>query len=107
MEQFGALGLGFGKGVNSDQPNIIDELVSQGAIQTKAFSLALGSHGPEEGSLILGGIDTKKFAGSLQRLPLVDPPEFTFDFNQTQLVFFSFLFFLFPLLLSPSHPLTY
>ncbi|RYP75330.1 hypothetical protein DL771_002426 [Monosporascus sp. 5C6A] len=77
-------GLGFGKGVNSNRSNIIDELVDQGLIQTRAFSLALGPLRSEEGSLIFGGVDTKKFSGPLQRLPVVDPPEFGFDYNKTQ-----------------------
>ncbi|RYP19662.1 hypothetical protein DL765_003255 [Monosporascus sp. GIB2] len=82
--QLGVLGLGFGKGVNSNHSNIIDELVDQGHIQTRAFSLALGPLRSEEGSLILGGVDTKKFSGPLQRLPIVDPPEFGFNYHQTQ-----------------------
>ncbi|RYP89167.1 hypothetical protein DL770_004539 [Monosporascus sp. CRB-9-2] len=84
MSQLGVLGLGFGKGVNSNSSNIIDELVDQGLIQTRAFSLTLGSLRSEEGSLILGGVDTKKFSGPLQRLPVVDPPDFRFDYHQTQ-----------------------
>lgn len=69
MDRFGALGLGFGKGVNSNRSNIVDELVAQGITRTKAFSLALGPYHSEEGSLILGGVDTKKSSGSLQRMP--------------------------------------
>lgn len=83
-EQYGVLGLGFGKGVNSKNSSIIDELVDQNIIESKAFSLAPGPYGSKEGSLILGGIDTKKFSGSLERRPVVDAPEFTFQFNQTQ-----------------------
>ena len=77
-------GLGFGKGVNSNDSSIIDEFVDQNVIEAKAFSLASGPYGSKEGSLILGGIDTKKFSGSLERRPVVDAPEFTFKFNQTQ-----------------------
>ncbi|RYO93113.1 hypothetical protein DL766_010143 [Monosporascus sp. MC13-8B] len=82
--QLDVLGLGFGKGVNLNHPNIVDELVDQGHIQTRAFSLALAPFRSEEGSLILGRVDTKKFPGPLQRLPIVDPPEFRFDYHQTQ-----------------------
>ncbi|RYP38600.1 hypothetical protein DL767_002536 [Monosporascus sp. MG133] len=82
--QPGVLGLGFGKGVNSNRSGIIDELVDQGLIQTRAFSLALGPLRSEEGSLTLGGVDTKKFSGPLQRLPVVDAPEYRFDYHQIQ-----------------------
>lgn len=103
-DQFGALGLGFGKGVNSDRSNIVDELVAQGFTQTKAFSLSLGPYGSEEASLILGGVDTKKFSGSLQRMPIVDGPEFDYDFNQTQLVVATLVFNPPPPPLSPLPP---
>ena len=83
-EQYGVLGLGFGKGVNTENMSIIDELVDQNVIEAKAFSLASGPYGSTEGSLIFGGVDTKKFSGALERRPIVDPPEFDFKFNQTQ-----------------------
>ena len=83
-EQYGVLGLGFGKGVNTENMSIIDELVDQDIIEARAFSLASGPYGSAEGLLILGGVDTKKFSGELERRPIVDPPEFTFEFNQTQ-----------------------
>ncbi|RYP11393.1 hypothetical protein DL764_000047 [Monosporascus ibericus] len=56
----------------------------RGLIQTRAFSLALVPLRSEEGPLIFGGVDTKKFSGPLQRLPVVDPPDFRFDYHQTQ-----------------------
>ncbi|KAK6077426.1 secreted aspartic proteinase [Seiridium cupressi] len=80
---YGSLGLGFGQGVNSNRSNVVDELVSQGATQAKAFGLSLGTNnGPNEGSLVLGGIDTKKFSGALQRVPVIDPPTYPFDYSE-------------------------
>ncbi|KAI1855343.1 hypothetical protein JX265_006514 [Neoarthrinium moseri] len=79
----GSLGLGFGRGVNSNHSNVVDELVSQGVMQTKAFGLALGTgHSLNEGSLVLGGVDTKKFAGALQKVPIIDPPKYPFDYEE-------------------------
>ncbi|KAK9422946.1 putative Aspartic peptidase domain-containing protein [Seiridium unicorne] len=80
---YGSLGLGFGQGVNSNRSNVVDELVLQGVTQAKAFGLALGTNnGPNEGSLVLGGIDTKKFSGALQRVPVIDPPTYPFDYSE-------------------------
>ena len=71
----GALGLGWGRGVNSNFSSIVDELVDQGVVQTKAFGLALGDKdGLEGGSLVLGGVDTKKFSGALQKVSVVAAP---------------------------------
>jgi hypothetical protein len=80
---YGSLGLGFGKGVNSNQSNVVDELVSQGVTKAKAFGLALGTNdGPNEGSLTLGGVDSKKFSGALQRVPIIDPPKYPFKYSE-------------------------
>lgn len=80
---YGSLGLGFGKGVNSNDSNVVDELVLQGVTQAKAFGLALGTNnGINDGSLVLGGIDTKKFSGALQRVPVIDPPKFPFEYSE-------------------------
>jgi hypothetical protein len=51
--------------------NFVDELQAQGATATKAFSLALGSKSEQEGVVIFGGLDTGKFAGTLQALPII------------------------------------
>ncbi|KAL7935850.1 aspartic peptidase domain-containing protein [Trichoderma chlorosporum] len=67
----GILGIGAGDGFNTDYPNFVDELASQGVTNTKAFSLALGSKAEEEGVIIFGGVDTGKFAGKLATLPIV------------------------------------
>lgn len=76
MDTYGYLGLGFGQGVNSNRSNFVDELVNQNVTQTKAFGLAIGTADDKDGgSLVLGGVDTKKFSGALQHLPILDPPD--------------------------------
>ncbi|KAG7143695.1 Candidapepsin-2 like protein [Verticillium longisporum] len=71
-DQFaGILGLGHGQNYTVTYPNIMDELVAQGAIRTKAYSLALGSKTEQQGLLVLGGIDTAKYSGHLAALPVI------------------------------------
>ncbi|OLN96398.1 putative aspartic-type endopeptidase OPSB 2 [Colletotrichum chlorophyti] len=69
----GLMGLGFSEGVSSQQqyPTILDNMVSQGHIGRKAFSLWLNDLSSSEGTLLFGGIDTEKYIGSLTTLPLV------------------------------------
>jgi aspartyl protease len=71
-DQFaGILGLGHGLNFSTPYPNVMDQLATQGAIRTKAFSLALGSKAEEMGTLVLGGIDTAKFSGPLAAMPVI------------------------------------
>lgn len=67
----GILGIGHGNNVTIRYNNFIDELERQGATETKAFSLALGSKDEQEGVVIFGGLDTSKFTGTLQTLPII------------------------------------
>lgn len=69
----GVLGIGPTYGYNSSsQPDslILDSMASQGLIASRAFSLDLREHDNATGSIIFGGVDQKKFLGSLQTLPL-------------------------------------
>lgn len=84
----GILGLGpdpYG-GFNNSEPSIGEDLdtymaspysllltsmVSQGLINSRAFSLDLGSLQAPNGSLILGGVDKGRFQGTLQTFPLI------------------------------------
>ncbi|KAI8627121.1 aspartic peptidase domain-containing protein [Xylariaceae sp. FL1651] len=62
----GILGLGYGESANTNYSNFVDQLASQGITNNKAFSLALGNTTtPNSGVVIFGGIDMKKFSGSL------------------------------------------
>ncbi|KAI1844743.1 hypothetical protein JX266_009199 [Neoarthrinium moseri] len=67
----GILGIGHGENVTIRYKNFVDELQDQGVTDTKAFSLALGSKSEQEGVVIFGGIDTGKFAGTLQSQPII------------------------------------
>lgn len=49
---------------------ILDSMASQGQVESRAFSLNLGGYDDSTGSIIFGGLDKKKFSGSLQTLPL-------------------------------------
>ncbi|KAI0156690.1 acid protease [Hypoxylon sp. FL1284] len=67
----GILGIGHGQNMTIRYKNFIDELEDQGVTETKAFSLALGSKDEQEGVVIFGGLDTGKFTGNLQTLPII------------------------------------
>lgn len=69
----GILGLGFGKGVNLNYSNFVDQLAAQGVTNTRAFSVALGTSDTAGGSIIFGGVDTKKFSGSLATSTIQSP----------------------------------
>ncbi|KAH6683661.1 aspartic peptidase domain-containing protein [Plectosphaerella plurivora] len=74
---YGFLGLGFSinDSVTHDhESGILDDLTAQGIIGARAFGITLGGD-YESSSLVLGGVDTKKFSGSLSKVPLVDPPQ--------------------------------
>jgi len=70
----GILGLGWGNGVNLAYNNFVDELQAQGVTKTKAFTVALGNADANNGGVIIfGGVDTKKFSGSLATLKILGP----------------------------------
>lgn len=68
----GIMGIGYSANVAAleEYPNIIDLMQSQGLIETKAYSLYLDTRDATHGSILFGGIDTKKFIGDLSTLPL-------------------------------------
>lgn len=71
-DQFaGVLGLGYGEGVNTKYPNVLDEMLEQGFIKTHTFSVALGSKSEGGGAVSFGGVDTGKFRGELAALPII------------------------------------
>lgn len=57
---------------SSSQPHSLnlDSMALQSLLVSRAFSLGLRERGDATGSIIFGGVDQKKFLGSLQRLPL-------------------------------------
>ncbi|EMC94055.1 hypothetical protein BAUCODRAFT_124789 [Baudoinia panamericana UAMH 10762] len=61
-------------------PNIIDEMVSQGIINTRAYSLYLDDIEESTGAVLFGGYDTAKYTGNLTVLDLqVDAESGTID----------------------------
>jgi hypothetical protein len=59
----GVIGIGYDMDEASltSYPNFIDQIVSQGLINTKAYSLYLDDMEEATGSIIFGGVDTNKF----------------------------------------------
>lgn len=51
-------------------PTIVDQLVSQKKINSRAYSLWLNDLYASTGSLLFGGVDTDKYVGSLVTLPI-------------------------------------
>ncbi|UNI16977.1 hypothetical protein JDV02_003359 [Purpureocillium takamizusanense] len=58
-------------GFKSPYPLVLDQLAQQNFIKSRAFSMDLRPVGDERGSVIFGGIDTKKFTGPLHKLPII------------------------------------
>lgn len=73
--QFASIGiLGAGpnlSGWTSSYPLVIDNLAKQGFINSRAFSLDIRGLDSDRGSVIYGGIDTKKFSGPLVKRPII------------------------------------
>ncbi|KAB5513261.1 aspartic peptidase domain-containing protein [Coniochaeta sp. 2T2.1] len=68
----GILGLApFLGGSSPRYPFVLDTMVAQGEINSRAFSLDLRSIDSPDGSVIFGGIDTKKYTGSLEKMPII------------------------------------
>jgi len=77
----GVMGIGYSLNEASDDsrteqvpftyPSIVETMVSQGLINTKAYSLYLDDLEASTGSIIFGGYDTKKYQGTLSQLPIV------------------------------------
>ncbi|ROW06659.1 hypothetical protein VPNG_06686 [Cytospora leucostoma] len=69
----GILGLSPNTNPNSSHyPFVLDSLVEQGLIDSRAFSLDLRDIDSPDGSIIFGGIDTGKYVGSLEKVPILD-----------------------------------
>jgi hypothetical protein len=52
-------------------PNLSQRLVDDGVIATNAFSLYLDDLDSKSGNILYGGVDTAKFHGTLQTVPMV------------------------------------
>lgn len=84
----GIMGVCFGDPYNTDYNNIIDQLVVDGKINSKLFSLALGSATTTAGTcpsrlrflrlnivgeIVFGGVDIMKYSGNLVQVPIIFP----------------------------------
>lgn len=68
------MGIGYdsnesGTAPNGTYPSVMDNLVDQGIIARKAYSLYLNDLESNRGSVVFGGIDTTKYTGELVALP--------------------------------------
>lgn len=54
-----------------EYPSIIDSMVSQGLIPSKAYSLYLNDLEASTGSIIFGGLDSDKYHGNLVQMPII------------------------------------
>lgn len=61
------------KKVSKSQPaySIVDSLVEQGVTKSRAFGLDLQGVSSRRSSVVFGGVDTKRFTGTLERLPII------------------------------------
>ena len=69
----GLLGIGYdtNEAAEFEYSSLIDSLVSQGLINTKAYSMYLNDLGASTGSLLFGGVDSDKYRGNLVSLPII------------------------------------
>lgn len=68
----GIMGLGPALSAGDAYPFVLDNLATQKLINSRAFSLDLRSIDSAVGSVIFGGIDTGKYIGNLEKIPIVD-----------------------------------
>lgn len=73
----GIMGIGYSAGESitaldptAVYPNIIDLLVDQGYINTRAYSIYLNDLTSDYGNILFGGVDTEKYSGDLIALPV-------------------------------------
>ncbi|KAK9802151.1 putative Aspartic peptidase domain-containing protein [Seiridium cardinale] len=69
----GIMGIGFesNEAAKTQYPNIMEVFVDQGLIGSKAYSLYLNDYDTSTGTILFGGIDTKKFIGQLTSISLI------------------------------------
>lgn len=87
----GVMGIGFDQhettAPNGERtyPTVVDNMVQNGLINRKAYSLYLNSYNQSYGSIVFGGVDTTKYTGDLVALPLQPGPndEGTIEFFVT------------------------
>lgn len=55
-------------------PNVLDTMVSEGKINSHAFSLYLNDISQSTGNILFGGVDSSKYTGDLVSIPMVGIP---------------------------------
>ena len=50
--------------------NLVDQMVSQGIIASRTYSLYLNDLDAASGTILFGGVDTQKFSGTLHTIPI-------------------------------------
>lgn len=66
--------------INQTYPRVLDSMFAQGFINKRIYGIGLGGSDASEGSLTFGGLDTGKFSGTLEEVPIIKS-----IFNQTRL----------------------
>jgi hypothetical protein len=68
--------LGAGPPANGEHSydTVIDSLKNQGFIKSRSFGLDLQGIDSSRGSVVYGGVDLKKFRGTLERIPIIPGP---------------------------------
>jgi len=68
----GIMGIGYAANEQSlpAYPNLVDQMVSQGIIASRTYSLYLNDLDAASGTILFGGIDVQKFNGPLQTVPI-------------------------------------
>ncbi|CAD6441937.1 f10fe919-210e-493d-9943-3f1add18c907 [Sclerotinia trifoliorum] len=67
----GIMSVSWGLGLGTGYHNIIDQLALRGLTKARAFAIDLGNVDTASGSIIFGGLDTKKYYGSLIKNPII------------------------------------
>ncbi|KAF5544490.1 aspartic-type signal peptidase [Fusarium phyllophilum] len=58
-------------GWDAPYPLVIDSMVRQGLIKSRALSLDIRTLDSDRGAVIFGGLDTKKYTGHLEKRPII------------------------------------
>ncbi|KAH6677723.1 aspartic peptidase domain-containing protein [Halenospora varia] len=54
----------------TEPPPLLDHMVDSGLVNSAVYSISIGRERGTHGTLLLGGLDTKKYSGSLKRYPI-------------------------------------
>ena len=68
----GIMGIGYAtnEATSNPYPNLVDQMVSQGLIASRTYSLYLNDLDSSSGTIIFGGVETQKFSGTLGTVPI-------------------------------------